>query len=107
MRSSPALQIGPSDSKATEQSGEYERWIRTSVFYVQLPPQLLHLGREQTAVGRTELACLPYIYNYIIYIYIRVFLKNESLRTMFSNPPLHYAGHREAVVKIIAQNNNI
>ena len=38
---------------------------------------------------------------------IRVFLKNESLRTMFSNPPLHYAGHREAVVKIIAQNNNI
>ena len=39
--------------------------------------------------------------------YGRVFLKNESLRTMFSNPPLHYAGHREAVVKIIAQNNNI
>ena len=38
---------------------------------------------------------------------IRVFLKNESLRTTFSNPPLHYACHREAVVKIIAQNNNI
>ena len=35
------------------------------------------------------------------------FLKMKSLRTMFSNPPLHYAGHREAVVKIIAQNNNI
>ena len=35
------------------------------------------------------------------------FLENESLRTMFSNPPLHYASHREAVVKIIAQNNNI
>ena len=37
-----------------------------------------------------------------MYIYIRVLLKNESIRAVFSNPPLHDASYRKALINFLA-----